>query len=211
MNVIISVLGFDEKFHVRSLMRHGTKEISKYIVIIPDPSSQERTRKTLESLRSIAQQVDISIEEFSVNYLDFFDAIEQILDILKKNKEFGYILNLSGRLRVLDFEVLSAFIILRKNAKVEIEPETFIGGPVEFEVNDLIYSSMDNMSVSILSHLRANGGSTVGLTESTGASRTTVWRKLKKLESNGFVSSRHGSVYTITQKAELFLSVNEMS
>ena len=176
---------------------------------MPESPEQSRNRKALESLESKAKQIDHQVEEHSIKYFDFFGALQQIINILNDKREFDFIINLGGGLRILDFEILSAFTILRRNAKIEVEPETFVGGPVEFEVRDLIPPPLDDVSIEILKGVRENTFKLEEITDAIGISRTTVWRKLKKLEEDSFVSRIGNSMYSITPKGNLILSANE--
>ena len=125
--VIITTLGFEEKFTVRSITRHGLDRGDK-IVLITGPRV-ERSEKALSFIKEFISkyyQSEVSISVRNIPIHDIYTAVSEVKQVLMEEvKEADRVMvNLSGGMRILIIAVILALTLLNiQNLMLEVETE----------------------------------------------------------------------------------------
>ncbi|MGB9730143.1 MAG: CRISPR-associated CARF protein Csa3 [Thermoprotei archaeon] len=137
--LIIATIGFEEKFTVRMITRHGLDKGDKVLLLTGPPT--EKSTIAINLVREFitkyySKDVTLLVREIPVH--NFYDAVHIIKqNIMNEAKGVtNIVVNLSGGMRILIIETLLALTVLSvKNITVEIETEdssTIITIPTEF-------------------------------------------------------------------------------
>ena len=204
MSTLIATLGFDEKFLIKSILRHGSS-LKQIVVVAAEPLDQ----RSINALRTV--------EDFTSKYLpsirlqkvvvDPSRAREAIAKLKSLFKEAGeYIVNLSGGMRALLIELLIALTLTKPRGVLEVELENF-QGVVKVPLKLLALPSLSSEEEKVLRTLVRLGRADVsGLTKMTGLPRSTLYQYLKSLKARGLIAvDREGrrAVYRPIDEAAL--------
>jgi len=108
MSLLVSSVGFEEKFMLRAFLRRGRSEISGVLLVKPF-GDNEKVSKAIESFNNLLKEVSIPLNILEINYLDYISSVSSISKWIKSSKYSSFILSLSSGMRVVNFEILSAF------------------------------------------------------------------------------------------------------
>jgi len=124
----IATLGFDEKFVVRGLLRHGFTKNDQLILVTSSPLD-ERVEKAYQYIKDFLSKHEVKPQIVEINTLDFNKALIQLKGLLTTINTTELIVNLSGGMRALILEVLVALlysgILEHTKLIVEVELENF--------------------------------------------------------------------------------------
>jgi CRISPR-associated protein Csa3 len=215
---IILTLGFDEKFAIRALMRAAPLGGDEVIVIIPS-TSDERSKKALDSLKNFCNTIGITIDVREVPVAKPEEAIATIYKVcsqkLKERRSLHF--NLSGGMRALILETMAAALAVARqmprimsDTKVEIELENF-SGVAEFTLSHFMLSLPGSLDLDILACIKESEASKRAtldiITSAAGIPRSTVYRRLLDLQERGYVrAERQGRrvVYSLTDLGRMW-------
>jgi CRISPR-associated protein Csa3 len=199
--LLVTTLGFEEKFQVRAFIRHGRAEISEVLIVVP-PGNDERKVRAMENLTSLLREAEITFSILEVDPSNFARAVATICRAVKGLKEREFVVNLSGGMRALGIETLMAFMVLGIDFKLEIELEN-LSGVITFDIRDLELRVQDQISMKILRVVKEEGSTLYAISKETGIPRSTVWRKARELQRLGFLrraQSGRWAKYFLTDK-----------
>jgi len=204
--IFIASLGFDEKFILRSIMSKGLNPSDKIILFLSKPID-DRSLKAFRNIENLVKKAYplLDIKRYEIEVSDFFNAVSKIYDILRNEIIGGdIIINLSGGQRILILEVLAALKLLSINAKIEIETEdsSYI---VEFPLKIFGELKLDRDDVEILSTI-SDGKTFSQIASEVKLSKTTVWRRLKHLEKEGYIY-KENKKYKLTSFGNIFSKI----
>jgi CRISPR-associated protein Csa3 len=189
MNLVIT-LGFDEKFALRAIFRRGLRAGDRVIFVVPE-DEDPRAEKAFSTLQQIVFRSipEVSVERFRIPVRDFPKAVSLIrrlaLSLLRSGEKV--ILNLSGGQRIVILEVLAGFLSCgASGVDVEVESEdssTLATFPLTMMTNIKI----DREDADILKILTQAPRRFSEIQSAAGISRSSTWRRLKKLIGLGLV------------------------
>jgi len=119
-------LGFDEKFIVRALTRHGVLKGDR-VILLTGPMV-ERVEKAATYIKEFLDKYhpgEAEIELITLPIEDFYKAVSKAIEILRKSsKAKEIIVNLSGGMRITILAIFTALLLLGlKNLTLELESE----------------------------------------------------------------------------------------
>lgn len=202
--IFVATLGFDEKFVVRFLLRHGVRKGDTIIVVVP--AGYERNEKASAALENLQSLIAKLIPESALRVLDVDLSAEPALSIRRirsviVERPFGEVYAcLSGGMRALIMLVVSALFLLRGVAvSLEVEFENF-EGMLEIPLSALGIPRNERW-LRILSLLE-DGLSVRAIAGRLGLSPATVSRDIKqmgvlKLVDSDFRLTREGKFYLL--------------
>ncbi|AEB95254.1 CRISPR-associated CARF protein Csa3 [Metallosphaera cuprina] len=208
MACLISSIGFDEKFLVRSFLRRGRQQVD-YVLVVKPSTENEKTEKAISSLRRLLDEAHVSLEVLQVDHMNFPIAVSNVMTWLRKSSYVDYILNLSSGMRLVNIEILTAFLLLRLDAEVEVEPES-LQDVVSFRVSDMMGYAVDSTDLKILSAIQKGENKIALISKKLKIPNATVWRRVKELEKNGFLSSSDDRL-VLKNKGIIFLNFSRNS
>jgi CRISPR-associated protein Csa3 len=188
--ILIMTLGFDEKFALRAIFRRGLRAGDKVIFIVSE-DEDPRAEKAFSTLQQIVFRSipEVSVERFRIPVRDFPKAVSLIrklaLSLLRRGEKI--ILNLSGGQRIAILEVLAGFLSCgATNIEVEVESEdssTLATFPLIMMTN----IELDHEDINIIKILTQSPKRFNEIQSATGISKSSTWRRLKKLIDLGLV------------------------
>ncbi|MEM3871807.1 MAG: CRISPR-associated CARF protein Csa3 [Nitrososphaeria archaeon] len=195
--ILVITLGFDEKFALRSVARRGLRSDDEVLIILPKPVD-ERAEKAYVHFSEILSKMfqNLKIIRFEVDCRNFLDSLVELVKVFREKMGEKFVFCLSGGFRALILEVLLAANFLGLDGDVEVEFEdssSVISFPLRWCKNVVL----DDVGKRILVGVRDGVDTVSGLVRFTGLSKVTVWRKVRTLESGGFLE-RRGKVYALT-------------
>ncbi|MEM4971936.1 MAG: CRISPR-associated CARF protein Csa3 [Sulfolobales archaeon] len=189
--ILVSTIGFDEKFVIRALIKH-LSNIDSFIGILSTPVEQrarqaaDNIEKFIEKYMDSGKRIPYSFEEIDVS--DPYTAIAKIRRIFSPENE--YIVNLSGGMRALIITVLIAFVISRARGIIEIELENFLG-TISIDPRVLIAGPLSSDEEKIVNTIKRLGKATYReIIKETGIPRATVFKHLSILRSKGVIQQQ---------------------
>jgi CRISPR-associated protein Csa3 len=193
MKLLCLTLGFDEKFAARALMRAGIGSGDRVLVFVAEPM-EERAERCLklfkEFISKYVEDVDLRIVGVEVRKFSF-----SVLRIKKVLGDYArdvneVMLNLSGGMRALILEALSAALLLGLDSIVEVELEN-LRGLVTFPLR-LLGGGLSRGEVKVLSVLLKAGGelNLLEISKESGMPRSTVHKKLRRLVEIGLIEEK---------------------
>jgi len=203
----IITLGFDEKFAIRFLLRHGIKREDKVLIILPDDLNnnqkvQNALNNILSLLDNLVKKENISILEVNVKD-SVLTSVKKIKQKILESGENSIYANLSGGMRVLVLLVVSALLLLKNlDVRVEVEFENF-EGYTEIPIKAFLVPENDRW-VKILKSIY-NGCGIRETAKNLGLSPATVSREVKKLQELGLVNKE----FNLTESGRLYLELYE--
>ena len=188
--ILITTLGFDEKFALRAILRRGLKAGDRIIVVVPE-KNDPRAEKAFSTLQQIVCRSlpEISIEKLRVPSQDFSRAVSLLrrlaLDVLRGGEKIA--LNVSGGQRIIILELLAAFLSVGAyEAELEVESEDSSTIAV-LPLRIMAKIDLDREDAMILEALAQSSRKFSDICSILSMSRSSVWRRLKKLVELGLV------------------------
>ncbi len=108
-------------------------------------------------------------------------------------------------MRIVNFEILSAFLILDLNAEIEVETES-LEGVVSWNINDMIKREFNESDIKILLAIREGEKNVSEISRRLKIPVTTAWRKINKLTDNYYIK-KYGEKLSLTKKGEIFVDI----
>ena len=212
MKLLALTLGFDEKFAVRALLRAGLSFGDKAVIFLAEPLD-ERAVKAWRTVEDIVSRYfsGVHVETVKVNVSNFYSAVETVAKKLAEASENAdeVLINLSGGMRILILEVLTAAHMLKLKATVEVEFENFLG-LAKFPL-ELLSIELSESEKLILKYIVAKKQTTItDVSKDLKISKATAHRKLWKLAEKGLVKIvRKGKVAICkpTEQAKLIVTI----
>lgn len=208
---LIFTLGFDEKFQIRSIIRHGVKESARIIVIIAEPMD-ERVKAAKERLKKFVLDYIPNSEfiEVTINPINFIESVSKLFETFSNLTGEEIIVNLSGGMRALIIETLIGLILSEKKAKIEIELENF-QGTIQFDSRILRSIELEKDDIEILNAVR-HVKKLIEIVEWVNKPKTTVYRRLEELVEKGLLNKKvegKSATYEITEIGKLMLKIKK--
>jgi CRISPR-associated protein Csa3 len=202
--ILISAIGFEEKFLVRCFLRRGKNQIHKVILVKPKDGDNRKTEEAISNLKKILDEASVPLEMLEVNPLDFVSAVVTIARKVKSIKRKDFLLNLSSGMRILNLEILSAFMMLGYDAEIEVELES-LNGLVVWRLKDLIPTELDDKEKVILKAIRDGHYKVRDISSVTKIPLSTVSKKIAELESKGYLE--RSKEVKLTKKGEMIIEL----
>ncbi|MCD6089598.1 CRISPR locus-related DNA-binding protein [Candidatus Bathyarchaeota archaeon] len=188
--ILITTLGFDEKFALRAILRRGLKAGDRIIVVVPE-KDDPRAEKAFSTLQQIVcrSMPEVSIEKLRIPSQDFSKAVSFLrklaLDVLRSGEKI--VLNVSGGQRIIILELLAAFLSVGAyEAELEVESEDSSTIAV-LPLRIMAKIGLDREDTMILEALAQSSKKFSDICSTLSMSRSSVWRRLKKLVELGLV------------------------
>ncbi len=209
--IIVASLGFEEKFLLRAVIRRGIKENDKVVVIASEAPNEEhdiieKKEKAYKYLKDVIERAftQVEVTRCNVDVTDFYGTIITLRKLLKKLSSEGHVvLNLSGGMRLLIFEILVAAAGLKADIEVEIETEnssTCITIPIKV----MQPIELDQTDQKILEEIAKKKTTRLKDLELLEIPKATLWRKLNKLVEEGILEKIKDE-YTISDLGRIWL------
>jgi len=186
-NALILTLGFDEKFAIRALMRHG-RDLRKVLVVMAEPVD-ERAQRALNAVKDFVERfmTSVQLEAFIVNPSEPYDAMRKLKDVIRRNPALNYVISVSGGMRALIVELLIVASIMKLRGEVEIELENF-RGTVSLPATLLYMEPLGSEEHKVLKVLMERGPMTAkDLMDLLKIPRSSLYRRIKELKTRGLV------------------------
>ncbi|MEM0083862.1 MAG: CRISPR-associated CARF protein Csa3 [Candidatus Methanomethylicia archaeon] len=212
MKVLVLTLGFDERFAIRGILRTGLSSGDVIVVFTAEPIV-EKVEKALQILMDFVKRYfeGVGLHVVSVPTKDFELSVYMIGEQLKKFKNMGYdvILNLSGGMRSLIIELLTAAILTGLEGRIEVELEN-LEGYLSFPIEVFrIQTPLKDEYRSALEVIMKNEGINISkLSEKLKMAKSSVHKIVKKLIEMGLIEyEKIGKEYHLKSKkiAKLFV------
>jgi len=123
---LIITLGFEEKFALRGLTRHGISKGDR-LILLTGPTI-ERVRKAASYVRDFIDKYysgEVSVDLVELPVHDFYQTTLRVKQVLENVATMDQVIvNLSGGMRIIVLAVFIAVMLLSmRNVKVELETE----------------------------------------------------------------------------------------
>lgn len=204
MSLLVSSVGFEEKFMLRAFLRRGRSEISGVLLVKPF-GDNEKVSKAIESFNNLLKEVSIPLNILEINYLDYISSVSSISKWIKSSKYSSFILSLSSGMRVVNFEILSAFLVLNLNAEIEIEAES-LEGVVSWKIDEMVRKDFEENDIKILIAIKKGEKNVSEISRKMKIPITTTWRKINRLINNYYIR-KEGEELSLTKKGEIFIEI----
>lgn len=202
--ILISAIGFEEKFLVRCFLRQGKNNIDKVILIKPEGEENPKTREAINNFMKLLDEASIPLEILEVNQLDLISTIVKLSKKILSIKKRDFLLNLSSGMRILNFEILATFLMLGYNAKVEIEAENLTGF-VTFDLKEIVNDELDEKEVEIINAIKGGHKKVRDIAKFTNIPLSTVSKKVNDLAKKGYLEK--GKEIKLTNKGEIISQI----
>ena len=216
--LFILTLGFEEKFAVRMITRHGLDEGDSLIAITgPRVEKVERTIVYLHEFISKYYSGDVHFSVREISPQDGFDemVLEVVNILLDEGKKYDrVIVNLSGGMRVICLATFMASLLvaplLSKKLQVELETEdssafVIIPSGLLNLPRSLSEIRLEETVFRILQLLMNKEYTAAELAKTIGKDVTTIRRHLAKLRESGLIVSNGArpAKYRLTSQGRL--------
>jgi CRISPR-associated protein Csa3 len=196
---LIAVLGFDERYVIRSLLRLGFKNVDVIYLVVPSGRITKQTEEAIKRITEVAKLANVSdVKVFEVDPLGFGSAVAKlrklIMDLCSGGKDL--VISLGGGMRVLIVETLVASLLVPKelSSHILIVVDLESGeGYIEVNISNILAISelkLDELQVLKYLLTKAPAGPTE-ISKILGIPKTTVWKILKKLHAKGLVTKQY--------------------
>ena len=111
---------------LRAFLWRGRSQISGVLLVKP-LGDNEKVKKAIGSFNNLLKEVSVQLNILEINYLDYVSSVSSISKWIKSSKYTSFVLSLSSGMRIVNLEILSAFLILDLNAEIEAEAESLEG------------------------------------------------------------------------------------
>ena len=207
--VILGVIGFDEKYHIRCAMRVFSRwGLERVVYLRPEPAGRaeaERSDAALASLsRLVKEYMEAAVEVHEVGAGDFARAFTLSRRLVEEALRAGrrVVVCLSGGMRYLNAALLAAALSLPRDTtgldNVTIEADLESGqGHVEVPLKPLkALAALTGREQAVLEALwRLGTAGPTEVSEQTGYSKSTVWKILDTLVKAGLAEKLDGGKY----------------
>lgn len=169
----------------KSLFRIPIEDIYK-IVIITKRDPPDKTRKAIDMARiSLREIIGLEPEVKYVDVEDFYRGVSEVKEIFNELRrelrgQCRFIVNISGGMRILCYIILSATLITGVDADFEVLREDMDKLYI-FPREVFLGYDIDLKDRRILEALSEKPYTITELMEILKYSRTTIWRRIKKL------------------------------
>lgn len=204
----ISTLGFDEKFIVRFLMRHGIKQKDKFLlIVVKDFEKNEKAKNAYKNLKNIVETL-IDQDNFFILPIDIHNEsiknIKIIADKIMSISQQEIRVCLSGGMRILIVLVTLALqLIGNKNISIDIDFEDLSG------YKTIQYTALTipkNIRwIEILRQIKRGVKGVRQLANKLGLSPATISRELMEMEKKGLIEKKVEIFITSIGKAYMSL------
>ena len=109
MSLLVSSVGFEEKFLLRAFLWRGRSQISGVLLVKP-LGDNEKVKKAIDSFNNLLKEVSVQLNILEINYLDYVSSVSSISKWIKSSKYTSFVLSLSSGMRIVNLEILSAFL-----------------------------------------------------------------------------------------------------
>ena len=214
MTLFVITLGFEEKFAVRMITRHGLDRGDRLLLVTgPRTPQSERAASFLCEFarRYYGGDVGVEVEEVRVGS-DFAELVHRLHGLVASRARAGerVVFNLSGGMRVLCLAAFVAAMLLSARLPVEVELETedssaLIGVPRAVLALPRTFSLLSREKLEVLAALAQRSRGIRELAEELDRDETTVRRHLQELVEAGLVEAlgRRPRGYRLTRLGEL--------
>ncbi|MCF8884320.1 MAG: CRISPR-associated CARF protein Csa3 [Candidatus Nezhaarchaeales archaeon] len=210
--ILIITLGFDEKFALRAIFRHGLKANDKILILMPE-KSDPRAEKAFSIIQQIVGNSfpEVSIEKIYIPSQDFPKAVSVLrklaLNVLREGEKV--ILNISGGQRIVILELLTGFLSVdARNVEVEIESEDSSTMAI-FPLEMMRKMDLDQEDIKILEILAQSPKNFNQICLILNLSKSSVWRRLRKLMELGLIEKKE-KTYQLTELGYSRISQNQL-
>ncbi|MCY0860531.1 MAG: CRISPR-associated CARF protein Csa3 [Sulfolobaceae archaeon] len=185
---LVTTLGFDEKFQIRSLMRHSG-EVEEVIIVKPKEADEnkdtaKKARAALNSFQEILNKLGVKYEVIDIEINNLEAALIKLVQRFKELKGKKVVVNVSGGMRALILEVIFSFLILGMDVDFEMETEDF-SALLTFSSNDVNFTELDEDEKALLIAVNKGVNTVNRLHKNLNIPLSTAWRRVRKLESKG--------------------------
>lgn len=199
---LITPIGFEEKFIVRSFLRWGRSKVDQVIVVKPSVKN-EKTEQAFLSLSKLLSEASTPLSVLEINHEDFVSSVAKIMSWIKGSTCSHFVLNLSSGMRVVGLEILTAFLLLQVDAEIEVEMESF-QGVVNFRVRDLLPHNLEDMDLKILRAIHSGERKVAEISRKLKLPLATTWRRVRDLQTSGFIAQEDEGL-ALTNKGRIFV------
>ena len=214
--MFVITLGFEEKFAVRMITRHGLDEGDKLLLVTGPPTRQaERAIKFLRDFASKYYGGRVSVEVVETHPQWGFDSLvaEVYKAVATRLGEGRVVFNLSGGMRCICLAALVAAQLLSlSGAQISVELETedselLLEVPHYVLALPRVVAELTPEKAALLSRIAAHRTTISKLAEKVGKDVSTVARHLRVLQRLGLVkvSGARPRIYEITPIAKILL------
>lgn len=192
---LIASFGFDEKFVVRAILRHGIGAGDEIILVTGRP--EEKAQKAYETVKQLADSADakVSLKQLNEAIYDFKQLIREtkkiLLDAIERHAKVTLLL--SGGMRVIVLGLYTALLLLpkqlREKVKVELDTEdTYRLVEIPDSILNLFEVPELGAKKDLLAVIVNEPGLTIeGLARRLNKDESTIRRQLQALLSLGLV------------------------
>ena len=209
---VIGVLGFDEKFLVRCVVRVSSKyDVVECRVLVPKPTDEYAKVKSgdawIRVSRVLGDYVGLNLHRVEVDPSDFWSIVSLARRyIFEKLHEGKVVVCFSGGVRVLGTALVIAALTVpgafeQHNVEVCVEHEAHQGHTCFTPSQALAPLKLTDREFAIIQKLiELNEAGPSTLSRETRIPKATVWRILKKLVEDGIVEEIGKGKYRVAVK-----------
>ena len=194
--LVVSTLGFEEKWAIRAVLTYGL-EPGDHILVITGPII-DKVKRAYESIRKVADMVgDVKVDLLSIdNLCNFLENISRIKRMLIKHAHSmdSVIIILSGGMREIVLSLYTAILFLPEEIKERINiirldlEDGSCSVEIPLKLLDLIETWSPGVLRDILKVVHEQGEVSIeDIAGYTGKDRTTIRRQVAKLADLGLV------------------------
>ncbi len=196
---LISALVHDEKPLLRALWRRGTKEVNGVLAVIP--SNDEKSKDALQTFANLVSEVGVKVEPVEVVPEDFVGSVVEIAQAVTHSPYGRFILSLNDSAGVLNYEILTALLLLGIDAEVEAELSN--GKTLTWRIKDMVRDELDKTDKEIIKEVYKWSPTISELARNLKMSTSTVWQRVNKLIELGYIE-RTANGLVPTTKGRIF-------
>jgi len=215
MTLFVITLGFEEKFAIRMITRHGLDKGDRLLLVTgPRTPQSERAASFLSDFAKRYYGGDVAVELEEVRVAGFIELVHRLYGLVAARAREGerVVFNLSGGMRALCLAAFTAALLLSARLPVEVELETedssaLVEVPRAVLELPRTLSSTGRERVEVLAALSRGPRPARELAEKLGRDETTVRRHLQELVESGLAETMGGrpKSYRLTKLGELVI------
>ena len=200
MTLFVITLGFEEKFAIRMITRHGLDKGDRLLLVTgPRTPQSERAVSFLSDFAKRYYGGDVAVELEEVRVTGFIELVHRLYGLVAARAREGerVVFNLSGGMRTLCLAAFTAALLLSARLPVEVELETedssaLVEVPRAVLELPRTLSSTGRERVEVLAALSRGPRPARELAEELGRDETTVRRHLQELVESGLAETMGG-------------------
>ena len=205
MTVLFLTLGFQESFQLRSIFRHGKDSLSEVVLISP-VESNERVLAPMATIKNFCESINLKFSSKQVEVENIFRLIGQVSEMFYNHLDQDMIVNISGGMKILHLGIILSLINLKLNPLIELDFENQSGGVGE-RLRDLLFYDLEKETRDTLIAVNKSINLGASITNFIHDSKATIWRRLKRLEEQGYIKRNVKGTIIITKKGKLVLDI----